>query len=44
MHKSCARLENMYYNLMGSLKKLRLKNENGECGNGHSGLAQWRQG
>ncbi|MCI5223430.1 MAG: hypothetical protein D3924_12340 [Candidatus Electrothrix sp. AR4] len=35
IHKACAALEDMYYNLIRPLKTLRLKNENGVCKNGH---------
>ena len=44
MHKACAAIEDMYYNLIRPHKTLRLKNEDGGGKNGKNGLPQWRQG
>jgi hypothetical protein len=43
MHKACATIEDMYYNMIRPHKTLRLKNENGGGENGTNGLPQWRQ-
>ncbi|MCI5224383.1 MAG: hypothetical protein D3924_17380 [Candidatus Electrothrix sp. AR4] len=40
MHKACAVLEDMYYNLIRSHKISRLKNENEAVENGGDGLLQ----